>query len=105
MLNKEQILAISSCLANPTRLSILGWLKQPDVHFPDHCVDIPHPEGVCMGMIAEKTGMSQSTVSTYLNKMERAGILVSTRIGKWSYYRRNETVLDDYAQSVMAFEV
>ena len=43
--------------------------------------------------IAEYTGLSQSTVSTYLETMERAGLLTLVRCGKWTIYRRNEETI------------
>ena len=45
---------------------------------------------VCVGAICDKAGISQSTVSHYLDMLQRAGLLESRRYGKWTYYRRNE---------------
>jgi len=38
----------------------------------------------------EKAGISQSTASQFMAVLQRAGLVGSTRIGQWTYYRRNE---------------
>lgn len=81
-------------LSNEIRLQILDWLKEPQKNFPPQGVHIPSGDSfdnsVCVGSIQEKAGISQSTVSHYLDMMQKAGLLESARFGKWTYYRRNE---------------
>lgn len=90
------IVEISKVLANKTRVEILKWLKNPAENFPPH-QDIDHfDDGVCVGYIQDKAGLSQSTISTYLNSMQNANLVVPTRHGKWTYYKRNEKVLKAY---------
>ncbi|MEO9512320.1 MAG: metalloregulator ArsR/SmtB family transcription factor [Flavobacteriaceae bacterium] len=90
------VVEISKVLANKTRVNILMWLKNPELNFPPH-QDIDHfNDGVCVGYIQDKTGLSQSTVSTYLNAMQNADLVIPTRHGKWTYYRRNEEVIKAY---------
>jgi DNA-binding transcriptional ArsR family regulator len=79
-------------LANPTRLQIMNWLKDPRKHFPSQAAD-PEEIGVCVSIIQEKVGLSQSTVSLYLTALQRAQLVTSQRIGPWTYYKRNETSL------------
>jgi ArsR family transcriptional regulator len=94
------IVEISKVLANKTRVDILRWLKSPEENFPPH-QDIDHfDDGVCVGFIQDKTGLSQSTVSTYLNSMQQANLVIPTRHGKWTYYRRNEEVLQEYIKTL-----
>ena len=76
-------------LDNPTRLAILGWLKEPRKNFPEQEVD-PEQFGVCVSIIQERTGLSQSTVSLYLASLQRAELVTSQRIGPWTYYKRHE---------------
>ncbi|MDF3124381.1 helix-turn-helix domain-containing protein [Rheinheimera sp. 1928-s] len=38
----------------------------------------------------EGVGLSQSTTSTYLASLQRAGLVTSKRMGGWTYYKRNE---------------
>jgi len=78
-------------LANPTRLRLLSWLREPMRNFElaDATTD-PVEVGVCVSHIQAKAGLAQSTVSAYLAELERAGLVVSTRVGKWTFYRRDE---------------
>lgn len=71
-------------LANPVRLQVLQWLRTPEDHFPVNEV------GVCVSHIQAKTGLAQSTVSAYMAVLERAGLVRSARVGKWTHYRRDE---------------
>ena len=97
-MTNKQLLEIFKALSNETRLSILQWLKEPDLNFPKKgCVseeeDAALQGAVCVCAICEKAGISQSTASQYLETMERAGLLTLVRRGKWTYYRRNEETL------------
>ncbi|MDT3750530.1 MULTISPECIES: ArsR/SmtB family transcription factor [Pseudomonas] len=76
-------------LANPTRLDILNWLKDPRTNFPEQEVD-PETVGVCVSIIQERTGLSQSTTSLYLTSLQRAHLVTSQRIGPWTYYKRHD---------------
>jgi ArsR family transcriptional regulator len=49
--------------------------------------------GVCVGLIQQKAKLSQSTVSLYLAMLENAGLIQSTRIGQWTYYKRNDKTI------------
>ena len=90
------VVEISKVLSNKTRVNILNWLKEPELHFPPHR-DIDHfNDGVCVGYIQDKTGLSQSTISTYLSSMQNANLIIPTRHGKWTYYRRNEETIKSY---------
>ena len=94
------IVEISKILSNSTRVQILKWLKNPEAHFPPH-QDIDHfDDGVCVGYIQDKTGLSQSTISTYLNSMQSVDLVIPTRHGKWTYYRRNEKMIKEYLESL-----
>ena len=92
------ILEINKTLSNQIRIDILDWLKTPEKHFPKQ-VNVPDfSDGVCVCHIQEKTGLSQSTVSHYLGMMNKAGLLIPTRHGKWTYYKRNEEVIQGYVE-------
>lgn len=89
---------IFKALSNKTRLSILQWLKDPELHFPEY-----NPEhdkgmqdlGVCVGQIQQKAQLTQSTVSEYLSLLQRTGLVESTRVGQWTYYKRNEVAFKE----------
>ncbi|OKJ08330.1 ArsR/SmtB family transcription factor [Kitasatospora sp. CB01950] len=86
-------LAVYKALANPARLQFLEWLKNPAEHFDESAYreqGLGFHIGVCVGDIQARSGLSQSVVSSYLQSMKDAGLLESERIGKWTYYRRNE---------------
>lgn len=86
-------------LDNPTRLSILGWLKDPRRNFPGQEAD-SEQVGVRVSAIQERTGLSQSTVSLYLTSLQRARLVTSKRIGPWTYYKRNEENVSSYLASL-----
>lgn len=94
------IVEISKVLSNTTRVKILKWLKDPEANFPPH-QEIDHfNDGVCVGYIQEKAGLSQSTISTYLSAMQKAKLVIPTRHGKWTYYKRDEKVIREYIKSL-----
>ncbi len=84
-----QLLEIFKALANPTRLQIMGWLRDPTDHFEPQ--DDPIEEvGVCVKQIQEKAAVSQSTASQFMQTLQRAGLVTSQRRGAWTYYRRDD---------------
>ncbi|MCK8520250.1 helix-turn-helix domain-containing protein [Aquimarina sp. D1M17] len=92
----HEILQINKALSNATRLEILRWLKDPESNFPPH-KELGHfNDGVCGQHIQNKSGLSQPTISHYLSGMHKAGLLVTTRHGKWTYFKRNEKVIEEY---------
>ena len=99
-MNDEKILEINKALSNATRLDILKWLKDPESNFPPH-VELGHFDfGVCGQYIQDKSGLSQPTISHYLSLMHKAGLLIPTRHGKWTYFRRNETTIKEYIDQI-----
>tara|TARA_A100000171_G_C2140629_1_gene155986 strand:+ start:17511 stop:17813 length:303 start_codon:yes stop_codon:yes gene_type:complete len=92
---------IGKCLSNQTRVQILEWLKAPEKHFPPHETLKHFKDGVCVTYIQEKAGLSQSTISTYLTNMEKCGLLISTRHGKWTYLKRDEAMIQQFADFII----
>lgn len=94
MNDKTEIVEMLKALSNETRLDIMCWLSDPEKSFKglkQHTSGgLPGWGGACVGTIREKSGLSQSTISGYLNSMQRAGLLESTRQEKWTYYRINK---------------
>lgn len=87
---------VTKALANETRFDIVRWLREPEVNFRPHKDGKDFSDGVCAGLIQEKTGMSQSTVSHYLAVLQRNDLVITKRIGKWTYYRRNDATIRSY---------
>jgi DNA-binding transcriptional ArsR family regulator len=85
----DDLLNVCKALANPTRLQIMGWLRDPTEHFAPQA-DPMEEVGVCVKQIQAKAGISQSTASQFMSVLQRAGLVQSTRIGQWTYYRRND---------------
>jgi ArsR family transcriptional regulator len=86
-------------LANPMRFTILNWLKEPRTAFPEQEVD-PETVGVCVSIIQERTGLSQSTTSLYLAALQRAQLVTSQRIGPWTYYKRHDENIDAFLKAL-----
>lgn len=96
-----ELLEIIKSLSNETRLNILEWLKDPIAHFPEEELSQDTTElGVCVSDIAKKAGMSIPTVSDYLKTMSAANLLIATRKGQWTYYKRNEKSIQDLATHI-----
>ncbi len=86
--------AIHKALANPMRRQILAWLKEPNVYFSEQ--QHPLSLGVCAGMIDKHAGLSQSTMSAHLAVLVKAGLITSQRVGQWSYFKRDEAVIQAF---------
>lgn len=85
---EDELVTVFKALGHPTRLAILGWLKDPG-SFPPQ--DRPAEEvGVCLKHIQARANVSQSTASQFMATLQRADLVACTRIGQWSHYRRNE---------------
>ena len=104
MMNIAKILQI---ISNETRLNILKWLGNPSLHFRDLIgsvgEEVISEMGVCVGILQKKSGLSQPTISQYMALMESAGLVISKRQGKWTYYSRNEKVLADFQQLFISY--
>ncbi|MGM9477573.1 ArsR/SmtB family transcription factor [Pedobacter sp. GSP4] len=91
---------VFKALSNKTRLQILSWLKEPEKNFPEQ----PNADfdniGVCVGQIQIKAGLSQSTISEYLSILQRADLVCATRVGQWTYYKRNKEGLEKLSEII-----
>ena len=86
------IIPVLKALSNEKRLKILQWLKEPRKHFSSSQCDI-EKDGVCVGLIEKKVGLSQSTVSQYLVLLQQAGLITTERKGQWTFCKRNEKAI------------
>jgi DNA-binding transcriptional ArsR family regulator len=77
-------------LANEKRLLILDWLRDPVANFPPQRDGDLVRDGVCSLFIADKLGVSQPTCGEHLKILSRAGLVRSTKIKQWVFYRRDE---------------
>jgi DNA-binding transcriptional ArsR family regulator len=100
-LEADELLDALKALANPVRLQIMEWLRDPETEFAEYEPIADRVEvGVCVSHIQAKIGLAQSTVSSYMATLERAGLVRSTRVGKWTHYRRDEAQVRRVAQAV-----
>lgn len=86
--------AIHKALANPVRRQILAWLKTPGEYFAAQ--EYPLDLGVCAGLIDQRAGLSQSTVSAHLATLQRAGLVTSRRVGQWIFFKRDEETIQAF---------
>lgn len=89
------ILQVLKALSNEKRIKILTWLKEPNKHFVSAHCDVSK-DGVCVGLIEQKSGLSQSTVSQYLLQLQKAGLITMERRGQWTYCKLNRKSLKDF---------
>ncbi|MFM1653244.1 ArsR/SmtB family transcription factor [Brevibacillus sp. B_LB10_24] len=88
---------IFKALSNEARLQILHWLKEPEKHFTPHEGIDMRKTGVCVSQVTEKLNMTQSTASHYLSILQRAGLIKTERIGKFTYFKRDEEKIREIA--------
>ena len=90
--------AIHKALANPVRREILLWLKEPATYFSaqEHALSM----GVCAGLIDQRTGLSQSTVSAHLATLQKAGLVTSRRVGQWIFFKRDEATIQAFLEHI-----
>ncbi|MEU6682485.1 metalloregulator ArsR/SmtB family transcription factor [Streptomyces sp. NPDC046832] len=100
-LEPGELIEVFKALGNPARLQIMQWLKDPEAHFGAYePIADRRTVGVCVTHIQAKAGLAQSTVSSYMSTLERAGLVRPTRIGKWTHYRRDEERLTRLARAI-----
>jgi len=85
---------ILKAISHPVRRDILNWLKDPPGNFPGQTH--PHEMGVCAGQIGARAALSQSTMSTHLAILQKAGLVSCRKLGQWSFFRRNEPVIRQF---------
>lgn len=87
----DSLVEVLKVLAHPTRLKILRWLRDPRGQFPvEQGIADPDEYGVCVSHITDKAELAQSTVSSFMRTLERENLVIATRVGKWTHYKRNE---------------
>lgn len=81
---------LAKALANDKRVLILGWLRDPEEHFPPQRDGDLVEDGVCSLFIAEKLGISQPSCGEHLKVLSRAGLVRGKKIKQWVFYKRDE---------------
>jgi ArsR family transcriptional regulator len=89
----QSVLIILKALANPSRLLVLEWLRDPVANFPAQVDGDLVDDGVCADFIRDKLGIGASTASRHLTLLVDAGLLRATRKRGWTFYRRDEAAI------------
>jgi DNA-binding transcriptional ArsR family regulator len=95
-------LSVFQALANDRRQQILAWLKDPESHFPPQVDGDLVKDGVCACSIAEKLEISQPTLSEHMRVLVTAGLVLSKRTKKWTFYKRNEPEIRRFKRLVVS---
>lgn len=87
-------------LASPIRLQVLTWLKDPIAHFPAQVDGDLVEDGVCADFLRDKLDLAASTTSRHLSVLTDAGFVVATRKKGWTFYRRDESMIEAFVQDL-----
>ena len=98
MLDMTNMTRTAAALGNESRVSILKWLRDPKEHFPPQSQGDVERDGVCGIFIAQKLGVTPATASEHLKILANAKLVTSTRLGKWTDFRRTQQGLDDFIE-------
>jgi ArsR family transcriptional regulator len=85
-----------NALSNRHRFTILIWLTDPQKHFPPQQDGDLVEDGVCVGVITEKIGLSQPTVTTHMQALANAGLVTSKKIKNWVYYKLDDAAIERF---------
>lgn len=80
---EKQFVEAFKAIADPVRLQILQELWRPELE----CCSAE--DRICACDLEEKLGISQSTVSHHMKVLIRAGLVLSSKEGRWIYYNIN----------------
>jgi ArsR family transcriptional regulator len=76
-------------LANENRLQIIEWILDPRAHFEEQVDGDLVDDGVCIGRIVDKIGLTQPTVTSHMKQLANAGLVSSKKIKNWVFYKPN----------------
>ncbi|NRB13978.1 MAG: winged helix-turn-helix transcriptional regulator [Rhizobiales bacterium] len=93
MPNKSS-LKILSALANENRFQIMQWISDPLPNFKPQSDGDLVDDGVCVGSIATKIGLSQPTVTKHMGILENAGLVSHKKLKNWVFYKPNSKAID-----------
>lgn len=95
----HDLVPLLRAMANPHRAQIMDWLLAPRAHFPPQQDGDLVEDGVCVGFITDKTGLTQPTVTAHMKTLEAAGLVTSKKIKNWVFYKVDPTALDILARA------
>ncbi|MFM9445692.1 ArsR/SmtB family transcription factor [Streptomyces acidiscabies] len=80
------------------RLEILEWLKEPALHFPARRRAAFPGHGVTADALAHKLGVRRKAAEAHLDLLARVGLLRAEKVGRRTYYRRDEIRIAEVAR-------
>ncbi|HYM41413.1 MAG TPA: helix-turn-helix transcriptional regulator [Steroidobacteraceae bacterium] len=95
-----EMFKVFHALADDRRHQILEWLKDPKAHFPPSAGGDPVKDGVCARSIADKLGISQSTLGDHMRVLAAVGLIQAKRTKKSAFYKRNEPEIRKFKKVV-----
>ena len=78
---EKELAEILRALSDPTRLNILTSLRAD----------------LCVGEVAKRAGVSESTVSQHLGILRRAGLVTGEKRSYWTHYRADTASIREIA--------
>ncbi len=92
------LLKTIKAVSSPVRLETLTLLKDPVANFPPQTDGDLVRDGVCADFIRDKLGIAAATASRHLTLLTDADLLIATRRKGWTFYRRNEPAIRQFAE-------
>ena len=89
---------IFAALGDSTRLHILRELRERH----ERCQHLEDYLGIHVTDLTEAVGLSQPAVSRHLGVLKSVGLVKVQKRGTWSYYTRNEKMLEQIGELVKA---
>lgn len=80
-------------LSNEKRLLVLEWLLDPALNFPPQVDGDLVADGVCLGAIVRKLGVSQPTGTAHMKVLTEAGLVEARQIRNWVFFRPNREAI------------
>jgi ArsR family transcriptional regulator len=71
----------------------LEWLRDPRAHFRSQVDGDLVRDGVCGVLIAEKLGVSPSTLSEHMRILTSSGLVRAKRLKGWTMFKRDEKAI------------
>lgn len=93
MKNKSSLKTLNA-LANENRLQIMQWISDPLPHFKPQSDGDLVDDGVCVGSIATKIGLSQPTVTKHMGILADAGLVKHKKIKNWVFYKPDHDAIE-----------
>lgn len=84
---ESSTLNVLKALGNENRLQILKWILSPTDNFPPQRDGDLVEDGVCVGFITQKIGLTQPTVTSHMKVLADAKLVTSKQIKNWVFYK------------------